>query len=317
MNTPPLLVNFSSPKDYFLALGVEATERNVADISALVERQLPPVVSEKSLGVLFGFTASFVKAMCHNSKKYYRTFEIRKGKKRRLIHAPKVSLKIIQKWLGAHFAAAIQQPDYVCGFVPGRSAIHAAQIHCNAEWIYSVDIKDFFSTTKKSLVKASIASLGYTERAAEIISLICCFNDNLAQGAPSSPVISNICFAHLDRKLVALANKYNVRYSRYADDVVFSGQQDFPSALENEVKIAFENECWTLAPEKEYFAKKPNRLKVHGLFVNGSFPRLTKGYRNRIRAYKHLMEGGKVSPEDLAKIGGHLNYARAVESWKK
>lgn len=70
---------------------------------------------------------------------------------------------------------------------------------------------------------------------------------------------------------------------------------------------------WVIADEKEHLAELPNRLKVHGLLVHGPKPRMTKGYRNRIRAYRHLIENGKIKSEDIDKVKGHLAYAAQVE----
>jgi len=70
---------------------------------------------------------------------------------------------------------------------------------------------------------------------------------------------------------------------------------------------------WEISEKKEYYAERPNRLKVYGLLVHGERPRLTKGYRNRIRAFRHLLEAEKITEEDLKRIKGHLAYAQSVE----
>ncbi|MFW2356193.1 MAG: hypothetical protein ACN4F8_11725, partial [Hydrogenophaga sp.] len=128
-----------------------------------------------------------------------------------------------------------------------------------------------------------------------------------------SPVLSNIVFASTDAALCVIATDLEIRYTRYADDLVFSSTQAFPSALQERVRACLGSHGWEIASEKEAIAELPRRLKVHGLLVHGSAPRLTKGYRNRIRAYRHLLSSGKVSPGDLAKIEGHISYAKQVE----
>jgi hypothetical protein len=111
-----------------------------------------------------------------------------------------------------------------------------------------------------------------------------------------------------------VAHQEGVRYTRYADDLVFSGLGAVPSALQDRVRSCLSESDWTIATEKEKLVELPNRLKVHGLVVHGSSPRLTKGYRNRIRAYRHLLAAGKISADDLAKVKGHISYAAQVES---
>jgi len=319
MLAPPLLVSYSSLEDYLSALPDELHKQYEAEIRSLVERGLPPIVSSSCLAVLFGFSIKFVNAMRLQNYKYYREFTIRKAKKNRKIQAPKVALKVIQKWFGYHLASALPVEDYVFGFVSGRSAVDAAQRHCNSTWVYSVDIKDFFSTTDEDVVKRALLELGYTQKASDLIVPLCCHFDKLAQGSPSSPVLSNLVMKPIDEKLSVLSREHGITFTRYADDIVFSGSNAFPEIIKQSVKDIFEETCWELSANKEYFADdtKGQRLKVHGLLVNGENPRLTKGYRNKIRAFKHLINSGKVKDEDLRRLTGHVKYSESVDNNEK
>ena len=316
MNAPPFLVSFSSVDDYLSSLTPNLRDRYGDEICYLANKGLPPVVSTQCLATLFGFTTTFVYAMKDHSWKYYRNFSIRKGKKKREIQAPKVSIKVIQKWFGFHLAKHLRFDDYVYGFIEGRSAIDAAAFHTEAKWIYSVDIKDFFPSTKKQVLIPSLKSLGYSDDACNLITSLCCYYDALPQGAPSSPVLSNLAMKDIDVKLQQLSLQHNIRFTRYADDIVFSGKSDFPLELKDQVKVLFEQSCWELSPQKEYFAQLPNRLKVHGLLVHQEKPRLTKGYRNKIRAYKHLLALNKVNRKDINRLLGHVKYSDSVDNYK-
>lgn len=316
MLAPPLLVSYSSIEDYLSALPDDIHEQYEEEIRSLVERGLPPIVSSSCLSILFGFSVKFVNAMRLQNYKYYREFTIRKGKKKRKIQAPRVSLKVIQKWFGYHLGHALTFEDYVFGFVPGRSAVDAAQRHCKSDWVYSVDIKDFFSTTDEEIVKHALLDLGYSQKACDLIVPLCCYLDKLAQGSPSSPVLSNLVMKPVDEKLSALSQEYGINFTRYADDIVFSGSNEFPEIIKQNVKDIFGETCWELSANKEYFADatKGQRLKIHGLLVNGEKARLTKGYRNKIRAFKHLINSGKVKDEDLRRLTGHIKYSDSVEN---
>lgn len=70
---------------------------------------------------------------------------------------------------------------------------------------------------------------------------------------------------------------------------------------------------WQLADDKTRLAEVPQRLKVHGLLVHGSRARLTKGYRNKLRAYRHLLETKRIGDDDVARVKGHLSYASFVD----
>jgi hypothetical protein len=77
------------------------------------------------------------------------------------------------------------------------------------------------------------------------------------------------------------------------------------------VKKIFDGTCWSLSQEKERIEPLKGRIKVHGLIVNGPGVRLTKGYRNKIRAYRHIInKGGDITNE--ASLLGHINYADHV-----
>jgi len=147
MRAPPFLVSFENIEGYLLSLSDDSRNTYGEQITRLVERKLPPIVSRRCLAVLFGYSPKFVGSLIINTEKYYRTFYIKKGRKTRRIEAPRVALKVIQKWLSEHLASALVFEDCVHGFVKNRSYVTAAQAHLNANWVYSIDIKDFFQST--------------------------------------------------------------------------------------------------------------------------------------------------------------------------
>ncbi|MBN4054442.1 RNA-directed DNA polymerase [Nitrospira defluvii] len=317
MLAPPLLVSYTSPEDYLIALDPGLRRLHQSKIKRLLEQGLPPVVSSRCLGVLFGYSTKFINAMAQQNWKYYRSFTIRKGKKKRKIQAPKVALKVIQKWFGHHLSESLSFDDHVFGFVPGKSAPFAAKQHTNARWVYSVDISNFFPSTPKDVISTTLVDIGYSEKAAKLMSGLLCHRDYLAQGSPASPILSNLVFRELDKQLKEIAGNNRIRFTRYADDIVFSGVDQFPENIKEQVNNLFADSCWVLSKEKEYFSEIPKRLKVHGLLVHRDRPRLTKGYRNRIRAYKYLLETGQIEKRDLSRIMGHLNYAKSIDTQEK
>lgn len=312
---PPLFVSFASLSEAIEAMPVVYRSGVHAVMQPLVEQGLPPVLSSGVVATLFGVSTTFVRAIANSPTHYYREFTIRKGKKLRKINAPKIALKLIQSWIGAHLSHSVVLSNCVLGFVPGHNGvIEAANRHCCAQWVYSLDLRDFFHSVDSNRVIQSLRKLGYPDSASVLIAQLCTLGGALPQGSPASPVLSNLAFSQTDLELVAIAEKLGVRYTRYADDIVFSGERELPTDLQTLVRACLGKHAWQIAPEKEKVVKLPNRLKVHGLLVHGSKPRLTKGYRNRIRAYRHLVLAGKVTPGDQAKIAGHISYAKQVEA---
>jgi len=314
VNAPPLLISFSSIDSLIESLPTSTREVHEAELRSLVERGLPPAVSTRTVSTLFGVSAEFIGAMSRVPQRYYRVFKIRKGKKTRQIHAPRVALKIVQRWIGFHLARAVATPACVFGFVPGKGVVEAATVHCNSEWIYSLDLRDFFPSIGADRVSAALMTLGYSKHASNLITRLCTLQGKLPQGSPASPALSNLVFVTTDNALLTIAEKLGVRYSRYADDLVFSGNGIPPDNLTTKVRNLLLQHDWQIAEEKEHIAKLPARLKVHGLLVHGSKPRLTKGYRNKIRAFRHLVEVNKIKPDDLSKIRGHLAYSDHIHN---
>lgn len=305
---------FGSVSELLRALGSHVDENEQQSIEQLAQAGLPPVTSRLTLAAMLGLNPGLVWSIERKTEKHYRTFYIPKGNgQQRRIDAPRVALKLIQKWLSIQLGMAYTPTDHVFGFVTGRSHVDAARVHVNARWVLSVDIRDFFQSTPQHRVIDALRGIGFPDEGAELIATLACLRGALAQGAPTSPVLSNICFSELDDVLSRIAKDYDIRLSRYADDIVFSGEDEYPSELHSRITALFEGGPWQLASQKTSVAIAPKRLKVHGLLVSGSEVRLTKGYRNRLRAYDHLInKKGGVKPEDLAKMQGHLAYGDFV-----
>lgn len=316
MNAPPLLVSFTSIEKYIDALPEKHKENYSTDIRILYEKGLPPVVSRSCLAILFGFSSDFIYTLTTEPNKFYRSFSIKKGKKTRQIFAPKVGLKVIQKWLGNHLSNIIEFQPHVFGFIKGKSFADASKIHIGARWVLSIDIVDFFPSIHKTNVIQALLSEGYSQKSAKLIADLCCLNDVLAQGSPASPVLSNLFMKDIDIKLVELSQKYHVCLSRYADDITFSGTEDYTEDLLQDLQIIFKESDLRLNTQKTYFAdaSKGQRLMVHGLLVKQDKIALTKSYRNKLRAYKHMIKNEKVDEKDIKRLTGHINFSEFIES---
>lgn len=305
------------PEDLIAALGDNCSSKEANEILRLAGAGLPPVTSLSALAVMTGYNPGFIWSLLRRPRKHYRVFEIPKGRTKRQIEAPRVALKLIQKWLSIHFERAWLPHSAVHGFVRGRSHLSAASVHLSSSWVASVDIKNFFPSTNENEVIEALVRLGYRDlESLSAIKQICCFEGRLSQGAPSSPVLSNIALHRIDKAVAEIASRHSARFTRYADDIVLSGYGAPPNDIFGELTEIFSKTSWRLSEEKRYIAQLPQRLKVHGLLVHGNELRLSKGYRNRIRAYRHLIGKEKIEEKDLRKIYGHLNYAGQVEKWR-
>lgn len=318
MELPHSLLNsigfaFSDQEDLIRALGpLEDNEKN--EIRRLWSANIPPVTSVDALSVMMGYNPGFVHSMTVSEKAHYRRFSIPKGSGKREIVAPKVAIKGVQKWLSFHFQKKFEPIDLVFGFVPGRSHVDAARKHLSATWVCSVDIENFFPSIRTSHLNDVFTFLGYeTDESINLLVRLCSIKGILVQGAPTSPVLSNIALRKLDSDLQQYAKSTDVIVTRYADDIVMSGKGAPPANILGELIKIVTSYGWNIAERKTSLDIAPARLKVHGLLVHGQRVRLTKGYRNRVRAYKHLLDKNKIAAQDRNIVLGHIHYADFVE----
>jgi RNA-directed DNA polymerase len=175
----------------------------------------------------------------------YRTKIIRKrtGGIREL-RIPNVGLSILQQKLARALSVIYSPTESVQGFVVGRSIKTHADRHCGRRWVLKVDLSDFFNAINFGRVRGMFMSAPVSARvdAATVLAQICCWNNSIPQGAPTSPIVSNLIARSLDSSLRRLAKRFNCYYSRYADDITFSSNRtEFPAQL---AKLVREDASW-------------------------------------------------------------------------
>jgi retron-type reverse transcriptase len=321
MKTPlPLLFSYDDTEDFLKCLSDGLRMRYSEEIRRLVQSNLPPIVSWRVLALAIGVSPSFINSLIKNKIKYYRVYKISKGKgnKKRLIEAPMVSLKIVQAWISYNLSHKhdLGISDSAYAFVPGMNGIYeAAKEHCLSKWVLSIDLRDFFHLITTPKIVEMLEGLGYRNDQAKKIAQLTTLNDRLPQGAPSSPVLSNLVFKSTDEVINNHLNGMNVKYTRYADDLTFSSEdEDFNvDNLKDEISSILHEHGWVIAEDKVRISRLPNRLKVHGFLVHNDKPRLTRGYRNKIRLYKHLLLNHEGELVNLDEIKGHVNYGDYID----
>jgi RNA-directed DNA polymerase len=165
----------------------------------------------------------------------YVVFPIsKKSGQPRTISAPCTSIKIIQRKLSQVLYSVYEPKASVHGFVAARSILTNAQQHANKRFILNIDLKDFFHSIEFKRVRGIFVNPPYKlpQEVAIVLARICCHSGRLPQGAPTSPIISNMICARMDSELRKLAKECQCTYTRYADDITFSTTlKEFPNAL--------------------------------------------------------------------------------------
>jgi RNA-directed DNA polymerase len=234
----------------------------------------------------------------------YVTFQVpkRSGGSRR-ISAPATALKIIQQKLNQVLQCVYQPKASVHGFVRGRSILTNASKHTRKNYVLNIDLIDFFPSINFGRVRGMFMAVPYELHAdvATVLAQICCFDNELPQGAPTSPIVSNMICARMDSQLQRLAREHRCHYTRYADDMTFSTRVlSFPSALASidangrvhvghELSEAVHSNGFSINPKKVRLRTKYRRQQVTGLTVNKK-ANVDRRYVRRVRAMLHAWE---------------------------
>ena len=205
------------------------------------------------------------------------------------------------------------RPHASCmGFVRRRSYISNAALHVQKEQVYTLDIKDFFPSIASGKVRSLLLRYGYGYECADALTELCTLNGVLPQGAPTSPALSNIACFFLDARLSKLAHKCNLAYSRYADDMTFSGRY-IKSTLRSTIKNIIQENGFVIAKHKERLTKqkKKQRQVVTGLVVNRHLSIGRKKY-NMLRAMLHdcVQKGVEIVQEETRDKNGDRYYIK-------
>ena len=230
----------------------------------------------------------------------YRQFSLRKRDGgARVISAPEGSLKIVQQKLNQVLQAVYRPKAPVHGFARDRSIVSNAAPHADRRWVLNLDLENFFPSIHFGRVMGMFAgkTYGLPRPAAMTLAQICCYQKAMPQGAPTSPVVSNMVCGPLDIQLRKLAAAHNCNYTRYADDITFSTDRpQFPAALasvtDDAVKIGddlrrvIEANSFRIHEAKVRLRTRGERQEVTGLIAN-AFPNVTRQFVRRVRGMLH------------------------------
>ena len=198
----------------------------------LHERNLPVIFDFLHLAYYLGCCSTKLQGIVANVESHYRTYKIRKKSGvTRKIEAPDVMLKKVQRWIYVNILCKDRSIPYcVHGFMPVltekgrvRGIMTNAIPHSGHDWLINMDLKDFFHTVTLDMVKSYFDSLGYEEEVSKTLTALCTLKSKLPQGAPTSPMLSNLIAIKMDAEMMAYCEKRGITYTRYADDLTFSG----------------------------------------------------------------------------------------------
>ncbi|MDA8736373.1 reverse transcriptase family protein [Opitutales bacterium] len=256
----------------------------------------------------------------HQFDVLYQTYEIpKKSGGKRLITVPQERLKRLQKKILRKGFELLDLHDSAHGFRQGRSILTNAKVHVGKQCVVNVDIRSFFpNTSHQSILKAcSLLFNGeLSPHARYLLADICSYAGGLPMGAPTSPAIANLVMRSADQSIAKACLRHGIDYTRYADDLTFSGN-DRPASVLPFVEKVIKQLGYELDPKKTNIFRRGRRQMVTGLVVNDK-PNLPRRIRKQIRAAVHHKLHGKQihwngKPMNDQSLMGHLNCLKMVQ----
>lgn len=242
----------------------------------------------------------------------------------RNLSVPSSSLKGLQKQLAKILEAELGSKVHKTAnaYVKGRNTVTNSLPHVGCAILIKLDIKDFFPTVTREMLAPIISAMAFYEpKTISRLLDICVTENGLPQGAPTSPILSNLVLRDFDVAAYRLAARIDAKYTRYADDLTFSLETD-DSKKARKIVAAVRN---MLAERGFELNEKPNKLKilrrhqsqqVCGITLNSGKPTISRQQRRKLRAAKHAATKGEVPESRLNQVNGWESYVAYVQNFK-
>lgn len=284
----------------------------------IVYRELSSL--ERDLGI----SAKTLYAVSNSLNRHYRSVQLpKKGGGYRTLSVPDETLKSIQRRIADVLLVHMPVSRHACAYRYGGSTLRNAQPHVGKPMVLKLDILHFFDSIRYSAVKeAAFPQEVYAEPIRILLAMLCYCRDALPQGAPSSPAITNILLYGFDEAVGAWCRERNISYTRYCDDMAFSG--DFnPGEVVRFVEASLGEMGFLLNARKTRILHSGQRQSVTGIVVNEK-PGVPADYRRALRRElyycrkfgiaEHLRRLGLDTPEKAyaASLLGRVSYVLQV-----
>lgn len=253
-----------------------------------------------------------------NAGRYYLTYSIKKKSgKLRTISQPSKKLKGLQSWILTNILNKLRVSNSCKGFEPGTSIADNARSHKGSNSLLTIDLEDFFPTITQKQVFNVFKAAGYNNTIAVAFSKICTFNETLPQGSPCSPKLANLVTWKLDVRIQGYVGKRGISYTRYADDLSFSGLHPLKVVqILPMIKMIIEDEGFKINPSKTRIAGSARAKIVTGLILTGdTFGIGKQKFRDvRSKIYHLGLASEQRNTKLLDEVRGWLAYLNSVDS---
>ncbi len=296
-------------------------------IKTVVSKNLPVIIGINHLASMMQLDVETLKRMIVSSHSFYHSFTIpkRKGGTRQ-IDAPYPSMIRAQEWIYHEILSKILISTSATGFIPHHSIKDNASAHLCQRCLLLLDVKDFFPSIKWHKVYAVFMQLGYPKNIAQYLTSLCCLNGHAPQGAVTSPALSNVIARRLDARITGIAKKYKINYTRYADDMTFSGES-ISKKFQSFIDKIVEEDGFRINRDKTRFIKGKHQKIVTGISISEDKLTVPRSKRREVRQHvyyinkyglsDHQKKIGNNDPIFLERLIGYLHFWHSIEPENK
>ncbi|HWK14196.1 MAG TPA: reverse transcriptase domain-containing protein [Rhizobiaceae bacterium] len=307
---------YNSPRaeDYVAYAAAFFPEELEAAKSFGEKHEKPYITSSAHIAAYLGVSSSLIRQIMHKPEYHYRTFPMKKSDgSDRLISTPKTYLKVIQWWILDNILDGSRLDNAAHGFRKGRSYFSNAYAHFGSKHILNVDIKSFFDSIQRHHVLRVFSDLGYEENGSFVLTALVTRNGVAPTGAPTSPMIANLIFRDADEQLSIFAAENGLKYTRYADDLTFSGQDKISHNVLASVSKIVEATGFVLNVKKTKFMGRGDRQDVTGLIINDGL-NMPREWRNWARGFLHRVSLDPSSYErEVHRVRGIYGILKQID----
>ncbi|MGM0588695.1 MAG: reverse transcriptase family protein [Bacteroidota bacterium] len=337
----------------------QVIDNSLRQAHSLQGKNFPPLLTLGHLAFQTDVSYYFIRKVVARDINPYRTFSIKKRSGgRRYINVPEPKLMKVQKWIDQFILSKIEPSAYSYAFNEGKSIVECAEQHLQCRWLIKLDLRHFFESLSEIQAYHVFKNLGYDNLISFELARICtkvtrrsskkyhnnywlARNDSpipdyydprighLPQGVPTSPKLSNIIVKELDNEIQSIANKHNLCFTRYADDITIS---TYSNSFNRNIAVEIIRKIYALFPK---YGLRPNPQKakiippgarklVLGLLVDSNKVRLSKSFRKALECHlyfcakdpiEHAKKRGFDSVLGLKNfITGKLAYTKQVDA---
>ena len=268
-------------------------------------------------------------SISNNIDKNYRIYKIlKRNGKYRTIYEPSKTLKHIQKQILKNVLEKRQISSYAKAYHKGVSLKDNALVHVNKKIILKLDIKSFFDNISFYQVYSSCFEIElFPKSVGMLLTQLCTYDGHLTQGSPTSSYISNLVMRNFDEELGSWCNNHNISYTRYSDDMTFSGDFIVSDVIRLVRKMLYKLGL-ELNQDKISIINNSNSQNVTGLVVNEKV-QVSKKYRNKIRQEIYYIKKYGISShinrlnisssekDYLKKLNGRILYVLQIDDNNK